>query len=311
MSLFENEERDTRSFFNFILRNHKKLLFSFILGALVAGSVSLLLPKKYTSTGIIYPPNSYTRDQLIDNPQFGTVLDVEYLMQLLESASLRNKVIDRFNLGEYYKLDTTVIEWRSKATLQFVDDVEFTRSKYLSIVVSANTKDPELSADIVNYIIDEVNEHKQEVTKENVESELRYFENRYFSALYKTDSLKSLIYSMKDTTKASNILSNFFSSLNKENEPVALFIDNPQLEKLVSLYSFEHNQLNGKKLDYTQAKDRYEKPHLNNYVVDRAVADYQKTSPKNAINTLLGAFLSLLATMVFLGWKELSETNRA
>src|SRR5690606_20772606 len=141
--------------------------------------VTLLTDKKYRSTAIIYPGNTYLRDEVISNPQFGTERESEQLMQMLESESIRDSVVKKFDLVNYYELDTNSIDWRERLTLKYIRDINCFKSKYMSIVISATTTKPELSAEIVNYITDVIDQYRESIFYENMHLELSYLQENY------------------------------------------------------------------------------------------------------------------------------------
>ena len=308
MSLFEDENKDSVDVFRFLYVNRKAILIAFIIGGLVTGTVSYLLPKQYKSTGIVYPPNSYVRDKLIENPQFGHELEVEHLIQMLESSNVRDSVINHFDLALYYEVDSSDIRWKDQLNEDFVNDVSFMRSPYLSVIIEAQFKDPELAADVVNYIIDVVNQQKESVFKENISRELNYFKTRYEVDKGKVDQIVDRIYTLKDTTISKNLITNYINNLPKESYVDNEFVDSKELEELIRDYRIYQTQASAKKIDYEQALDASHKPFLYNYVVEYAQPNYKKVSPKNSINAVIGALLAAIATIAYLAWKKKLES---
>ncbi len=300
MSIFQEEEREAYGVIEFLYRNWKKLALAAIIGLVLGVGITFLMPNKYRSFGIIYPPNSYTRDKLISNPQFGHEQETEHLMQLLESSSMRDSVVERFNLKDYYEIDTSVQGWRETLNLRYIADVGFFRSKYLSVVISAETKDPELSANIVNYIIDAVNRYKERVFQANIRQELAFFKKRYDNSLAERDSVVSLIYSLKDTSDGNNLITNYKNRLAKDGYINDDFINTPRMEELVREYDNIEARTMGFKNDLAVAVDASKKPFLKNYVIDRAEPVYKKVSPSLMWNGLLGLLIVTGITAFFL-----------
>src|SRR3990167_7781158 len=137
---------------HFLFRNRKLLIISLFTGGLLGGIITLFIPITYLSTAIVYPYSAYTKDNIIANPQFGLELETEQLLQLMESKSMRDRTIKHFKLYKYYQIDTNNISWESQLTLQYINDVSFERSKYLSVVINVQTRDPKLSAQIANFM---------------------------------------------------------------------------------------------------------------------------------------------------------------
>lgn len=310
MSLFEEEKQDSLDVFRFLYFNRKAIIYAFIVGGIIAGAVSFMLPKKYKSTGILYPPNSYVRDRLIENPQFGHELEVEHLIQILESSNVRDSVIAQFNLAAYYDVDTSSVQWKDKLNEYYISDVSFQRSPYISVIIEATFEDPELAANIVNYIIDIVNRQKETVFKDNIQRELNYFRTRYEAAQQKSEKVIERIYILKDTTISKNLISNYLSNLSKEGYVDNEFISSKELENLVRDYRIYEAQMLERKRDYEQALDAVNKPFLHNYVVEYAAPNYKKVFPKNTINALIGAFIAAIGTVAALAWKKKVESIR-
>lgn len=304
MSLFEEEKKDTSEVVRFIVQHRKILLIALIAGGIISGVISGFLPKKYRSTAIVYPPSTYLREQLISNPTFGHELEVEYLLQLLESAPIRDSVVQQFNLIEYYEIDTNKQGWRNQLTLKYIKDITFSRSKYLSVVIQATTKDAELSAQIVNYILNVVNKQKKNVFSGNIQREMDFFEERYLQSRKRPAEIINRIYALKDTTRSKNFITNFLRNSNSENYIDNDFIDSREMEKLVEDYKVYQALMLDRKADYEQAKDASNKPLLENYVVEKATPNYKKVSPSLTLNTLAGAFIAFLAVLTSLALRS-------
>jgi uncharacterized protein involved in exopolysaccharide biosynthesis len=298
MSVFEQEEQNATDLLKFIYKCRKIILFSLLFGGLLGASVALLQNKKYLSTGIIYPANNYNRDQLLSNPQFGTEVETEQLMQLLESQSIRDSVINKFDLIGYYKIDKSDKDWKNQLNLKFIKDITFFRSKYLSVVISAKTTDPKMSANIVNYIISVVNNYKTQIFADNRKKELAYQKSRVSSQEKVLDSIENQIYALKDTSEIDNLISNYLNLAGKENYVPSDFIDSRKMEDLFESYRIQFAIYKDYQQDFLQAKDQIKKPIVDNYVVDIAEPNYKKVSPSLSLHIILGALgLSLLSCL--------------
>lgn len=300
MSVFENEEKNAQDFIYFLYKYRKAIIFSFILGSLLGLGLAFTKDKKYLSTGIIYPANTYTRDQLLVNPQFGTEVETEQLMQLLESQSIRDSVIHHFDLINYYEIDKSKKDWKNQLNLKFIEDINFFRSKYMSVVISAKTKDPALSADIVNYIIKVVNGYKTKIFEHNRLKELSYQKNRVKKQQLVLDSLKNKIYVQKDTAISQNLISNYLNLSGKENYVPSDFIDSREMEELMEDYRVQYAIFQDYRNDYLQAADQINKPIVDNYVVDTAEPNYKKVSPSFSLHLFLGGVSLSILTLIFI-----------
>jgi uncharacterized protein involved in exopolysaccharide biosynthesis len=290
--------KDKSSSLLFLFRNRTFLILSFFIGVFISAGITYFIPKKYMSTAIVYPANSHTRNDIIGNPQFGYETETEQLLQLLESKSMRQRTIYKFDLISYYEIDTTISGWRSRLDLMYIDDVSFFRSKYLSVVINVKTEDPELSAKIANFQIDEVNTYRDAIFEKNRAQELHSVKLKLDESQRKLDSLKDSIYSIRGNSD--QLIFNFIENLNNESFDASEFVDNPKLENLIEEYIFELHLLKEFKSSYSKLEYQMNKPIPGIYIIDRAVPSYKKVSPSFLINGILGGFVFLLLSITLL-----------
>lgn len=308
---------DKSSSLAFIYRNRKFLAISFLLGAFLAVGVTFFIPKKYLSTAIVYPVNSHTRNEIVGNPQFGYETETEQLLQLMQSKNMRQRTIDKFNLVSYYEMDTTKIDWRAKLDLKYIKDVDFSRSKFLSIIINVTTKDPNLSAKIANFQVAEVNKYRDAVFEKNRLQEFNSVKNDLAKCQAKCKSLSDSIYAIKGGKN--QLLFNFIENLNNEDYDASEFVNDPRLEGLIEQYVFESKTLAELRNTFNKLEVEINKPTPSIYTIDNAVPSYKKVSPSFLINSLIGGFTILLVSIVMLiARKELTKlkeneerTNRA
>lgn len=300
---------DSFSLGKFLFIHRKMLFISLIIGTFLGFSATFFIPKKYLSTAIIYPVNSYSQDQLISNPQFGMEIETEQLLQLLESKTMRDKTIQKFDLYTYYNLDSTLPESRDKIDLKYIADVNFMRSKYLSIVINVKTKSPELSAAIANFQITEVDAYKTAIFQQNRETEFHNIEQKYFKNKAYLKQLQDSIYSIKSDKK--QLIFNYIENLNNENFNSETFVNDPKLEPLINDYLFAFNENRLLKDNYLKMKDILYKPLPSVYSIDKAVPSYKKSSPSYGVNIIIGAllttFLVFVTKLFLLKWSELKK----
>jgi len=310
MDIFDDEKRQAYGLLAFIYRKRKILIVGLLFGIMMGVALYKFSPDKFSSIGIVYPANPYTRDQLISNPQFGHDVEAERLMQLLESRSMMDKVVDTFELINYYDIDTLKPGWRGTLTTSYVSDVQFERSKYLSVVISAEMKDPELASEIVNYIIAEVNRYRREIYNENIKDELAYLKERRTQQRKKFWEIRKKIYSVKDTSDLDNIVENYLLKSAKEQYYPSDFIDNVEMADWLEQYKTEKHKFLEYDLAYKKALEVSKRPVLKDYVVDYGIPVYKPVSPTFAIIVLMG-FIGLLVTLVIVwllgSWQKIKK----
>ena len=286
-------EKNTSGLY-FLFKYRKLFIVTVLLGGLLGGGISLYIPKKYLSTAIIYPPNSHSKD-LIANPQFGFEVETEQLMQLLESKSMRDRTVEAFKLYDYYEMDTTKHTWKSKLSLKYIGDVSFFRSKYLSVIINVKTEDPELSAKIANFQVSEVNDYREQIFEENRQAELKNSRSEWENAKKSVDSLKQLIYEVKQGDN--QLLYTFIENLNNDNFDASDFVDDSRLEPLVEQYVYQYEQFNLARDAYEERKKQLGKALPSVYTVDTAEPSYEKVSPSLFMNAVIGALVFFMITL--------------
>lgn len=292
---------------HFLFENCRFFIGALLVGALIGGGVTFLMPKKYRSIAVVYPYNTHTKNDIISNPQFGYEVETEQLLQLLESASMRDRTIEKFRLYEYYQLDTNRRDWRTRLMMEYLNDVSFSRSRYLSVVISVTTKDPELSARIANFQVSEVDKYRASIFEENRKRELLNKEREYQQSEEAMGRLRDSIYGIK--TNKQELLYTFIENLNNENYRADEFVDDPALEKLVDQYIFLFRRNAELRRSYFEASERMQEPLPSVYVIDKASPSYKKVSPSLILNTLVGAALAfglmVVGKLSFEKWKQL------
>jgi capsule polysaccharide export protein KpsE/RkpR len=103
---------------------------------------------KYLSTATVYPVNL--------NP-YSTETRTDQLLQLLESNSIRDSLIARFDLVSAYEVDTTERGGYFALYNEFKDRVQVSKTRYESVVIDVLDEDPRRARDMVLAMLDQAN----------------------------------------------------------------------------------------------------------------------------------------------------------
>lgn len=294
----------------FVYKQRKFLILTFLIGAVLAVGVTFFIPKKFLSTAIVYPVNSHTKDDIVANPQFGYEIETEQLLQLLQSKNMRQRTIEKFDLISYYEMDTSKKDWSAKLELKYIKDVQFSRTQYLSIVINVTTESPELSANIANFQVKEVNAYRDAVFEKNRLQEFNSVKKDLERCELKCELLKDSIYKIKGGKN--ELLFNFIENLNNEDYDASEFVNDSRLEGLIEKYLFETKKLAELQSAFSKLEIQINKPIPEIYTIDQAVPSYKKVSPSYLVNSLIGGFtllfLSLTIMIVKKEWNVLKVT---
>lgn len=313
MEVFEQEQQSSLDFITMLYKKRFVILGITLLGFLAGIVITNFIPPKFYSFGIIYPASDYNRETLLSNPQFGHELEADRLMQILESEKVRDTIIQFFDLETYYEVDKNNIDWSQKLDKQFIADVSFFRSKYLSIVISAKMKDPVLSANIVNKIIEIVNPVKRSIFEDNQQAEFDHIQKEYEEKQALLTVLEDSIYQIKPPNVSRNILYNHLLAVtaNKVDASTLGYTDSPELEKLVREYIFQYGMFQDLKKSYEDAKYYINRPVPKTYIVDKAKPAYRKESPSMRVNASIGLMGGLLFALFLVIFQDRMKQIRA
>lgn len=117
-------------------------LVAIILSAVFSGPH--FIKPRYRSLAVVYPVNlnSYSIESRADQ-----------LLQLLESNSIRDSIIQRFDLLAHYKLDTTSHGDRAVLYNMYKERVTIQKTRYESVEIDVEDEDPVMARDMVVHIL--------------------------------------------------------------------------------------------------------------------------------------------------------------
>jgi uncharacterized protein involved in exopolysaccharide biosynthesis len=182
-------------FIKFLYR-WRKLLWLVLAASVVATIIAtLFMPAEFESTGIIFPTPTNSPEKILTEPQFGYEVDADWLMQVLKSDIVKDTLVKSFSLIDYYRLDTSKLDWRDVLNKKYIKTIQFERTRYMSIEITARTRNPELSSAIVNTVIDKIDGIRERIFKENTERTVKYYEKSLFD---KFDLINEMVDSLYD-----------------------------------------------------------------------------------------------------------------
>lgn len=190
-----------------LLKHKKIIIINVTILTLAAVIVSLLLPNKYEAQASFIAPKkkglfgdvagfSSTISNLsrVLGGRLGNVSEEAYnYLVILQSRTVAEKVIDKFNLREVYDFDPDdPIEDVLKELDYYVD---FNIEDEGNVVVSVVDKSPKRAADIANYFVELVNELSIEFSIREAKNNREFIEKRFLE-------IKKDIYLIEDSLKS-------------------------------------------------------------------------------------------------------------
>lgn len=308
----EEQSYDTTQLITFIKQHLKTLLLYTIGGASLAIVLTLFIEKEYKSYGVVYPPSSTSIENSIDFPNFGYDVEADRLMQVLESKTIRDSVVTKFNLAKVFKIDTSAIDWNDKLQKLYYKNIKFERTISMAVIITARTNNAELSANIVNYIIDCADSFREHLYKRNLIPAFKLAQSEYNFQKQKVDSAETILLThLKDNNLSSLLLLYSDAQLNITIDKLSA--DNGASAGLgaeILNYKSLSEVAKEAKMRYLKIKKSIQNPIPGIFVVSYAEPQYKKISPSFSLNALSGAAIGLVFSLVILLLRKSVASSR-
>jgi len=304
----KKEKNDLLQIIKFIVLNYKFYLKSIAISFTLTVIISFIIPKQYKSTGIIFPTYSNSLEDTYNNPMFGYDVEADRLLQILQSQEIQDSISRKFDLVSYFEIDTTDEKWKDELQKEILTSVFFAKTPFMSIEISAKTKDPLLSSNIVNAIIGLVDPIRNRILKQNIiiahQSISKEFENQKNIL----DSLVNSIKIMRDEygNPSISLLSNH--EFNFDSKKTG---NNTLLEEKIDKYILQKVIYNELKIKYERVKTQLERPLPSIYVINQGVISRKKVSPLLLVNVSITTILTIIVVSIVLVLKLKLKTLNA
>ena len=181
-----NKVEKTTNFIVNILKWWKLLLIIGVVAAVVSLLVSFLITPKYKSKVVILPTSTNAVSQVLledgnyneflDATQFGNDINVDQMLQILNSRNVKDYLIEKFNLIDYYELDTTTKYWKTKLYKYLESDITCKRTSFMGVEIIVVSKNAQMAADIANAVADYYDQLKKEIIQQRTLTALNVME---------------------------------------------------------------------------------------------------------------------------------------
>jgi hypothetical protein len=179
----------------------------------------------------------------------------------------------------------------------------------------ATTKDPVLSADLANYLVDHIDAVRSELFMGNMYMARDEYQTQYDLIEATTDSLLNLIYSFsvvedRASDKETPLFELRKSQIENRREKgtisaadnailnIPLENQSAYVDKVINEYYFQNKSLNEVKQKLQNIHDNIKTPMPNSYVISKAEINDKKVSPSKLINTLIGLGIGFLLSVI-------------
>ena len=272
--------QDSFDLLNFFIRHFRKFVIAGIVAAILSAVISLLIRPLYESTVILYPSSNITEaTSLLGETESRTALfgdddATEKLIQVINSAQVREYLKEKYNLMQHYNIKPGEKYPNTLMKAKMDKYMRCTRTDYGSVKIRVRDHDRVYACNMANDMA-----ARADTIFNNLQREAAMVTLDEISRLY--DIQKRLVRQYED-------------SLMNLSSAAAL--------RLYSTFEMENDYLGlmrGRFLE-AQALSRQTLPYI--LVVDRAVVAEKKVFPKRSVMVLLStvSVLLLLAMVLFI-----------
>jgi hypothetical protein len=257
--------------------------------------------------------------------QIGEEQELEHMMQVLQSNEIINRVIEKFDLINYYEIDTSNEKYFVDMMKKYQSNVESEITKYSSIRISVLDQDPQMAADIANEItslIDTVmNNLQKNMAQQGYQSLIKNRKYVLSEIRVLEDSIAKIrALGINDYESQSEVLNEQWAVAKIENNHVAANAIAKKLE-ILSKYGGQYSSLRDNlvhsrgRLNYVQKKLNEHKVTAqeqleHKFIVNAAGPALKKTYPIRWLIVITTAFSTALFMVVLIALQEQIKSTK-
>jgi len=284
MSEQSNQNYSTVDILKFLIRNYKAILIITFLGLIVSVIISLIITPKYKSAIVIFPASTSSISKALltdmsmspkDILKFGEEEETEQLMQILQSDEIKAKIIQKYDLVNHYKIDSSSKYYKTDLLNKYYSNISIRKTEFQAVEIIALDTDPEYAALIANDIADLLDSVYNKIQKERAFKALEIVEKVYLEQNKYVEELKDSIISI------SWAKGGLYNSLAK------------QLDEEIVQLSLLKAKLNEANVDAFQ-----DLPHK--YVVNPAQVSEKKSYPLRSLIVIVSTISTFVFALFFL-----------
>lgn len=302
---------------NYALEYWRILIGVAIVAAILAAVFSSpkFITPKFTSSAVIYPANL---------GQYGSETPLEQMLQYLQSSSVRDSIIRKFDLHAEYKIDPEGDKSKHYMLGAYYEHVSIEETAHEAVKINVKSKDPAKAKEMVEGIIHQVNLKIRNTEKEKyleivyIAEELLDKRKARMDSLEKLTKKMSLEYGIVDLPTQSERITEGYISFLKSGKKGEDFKDAKKMYDNLVEHGRTYHDLNIQLTDavvkynktleeYQLAMKDYNKMQTyTNVIVEPQVAD-KKSSPVRwliVVFSVAGAVTFTFFLLLLLGYKN-------
>lgn len=294
----------------------------------------MFVTPKFESTVIMFPTStaSISKSLLAKNNvakedllSFGEEEQAEQLIQILNSDEIRSRVVQKYDLMNHYKIDTTDVYKQTKLFKEYESNITYKRTEFQSVRIDVLDSDRFLAADIANDIAALVDSVKNRMQKERAFKAMAIAEAEYAEMKNYVKELEDSLNTMRemgvnDYESMSERFNEYYAKAILEGNTRAAEKLGEQL-KILSKYGgayvsirdmleHEKEQLSHLRAKYQEARVDAEQTLPHKFIVNNAFPAEKKSYPIRWLIVLVSTISTfILALLVIIGYENITKVN--
>jgi capsule polysaccharide export protein KpsE/RkpR len=315
---------NSNGIFYFLRRRRNVLLIISSLAFISSIIFSLLIEDKYESSVILFPSTTTSISRALLNDEnykekdfleFGEEEEAEQLIQLLNSDTIRNYIIQKFNLMSHYDINPHEEYRQTELFNEYKGNIDFYRTKFMSVKIEVLDTDKEYAANIANEITKKVDEVRNNILQKAAKQGFVIVEKEYNNLVAEINRMEDTLNQIRakgvqDYETQVEVLSNQYgAALVKGNNAAVKALQNKldTLSKyggkylsLVQQMEYEREKLSDLKKVYSEARVNAESTIDQTFIVNRAYPAEKASYPIRWIIVVASTIATFLFTVIVL-----------
>lgn len=291
-----------------------------IITAVIAAILSgpFFMKPVFTSKAVIYPANLHSHSE---------ESKTEQMLQWLQSNDLKQSLIDSFNLGEYYKIDSNYKYKQTAVFQELSDHLSIQKTAYESAEITFEDHQPEMAYKMVQSVLYFYNQLIENAYKKKYKEVVNIRHRRLMNKKYEIDSIARVLSNIREKygiidygnqtreitrgylrtvegANATNINTPAVMELKKNIEKMGsdFIVYNHRLYAVLEQYTSLQNA-------YEEAMKNYQKEITYAYVVSEPVIPDKKSKPVRWIIVAVSVFVTVFMALIIIAILENRQSN--
>jgi len=315
---------NSNGIFRFLRKRRNVLFITSALAFISSIIFSLLIEDKYESSVVLFPSTTTSISRALLNDEnykekdfleFGEEGEAEQLIQLLNSDTIRNYIIKKFDLMNHYDINPEAEYRQTKLYEEYKSNIDFYRTKFMSVKIQVLDTDKEYAAKIANEISKKVDEVRNNILQKAAKQGFVIVEEEYNNLVAEINHMEDTLNQIRakgvqDYEIQVEMLSNQYgAALVKGNNAAAKVLEDKldtvskyggKYLSLVQQMEYEREKLSDLRKVYAEARVNAESTIDQTFIVNRAYASEKASYPIRWIIVVGSTIATFLFTMIVL-----------